>query len=140
MYQSQQLLTTHKIPQEFQTISPDANNMSIHDEPQMPITQLMKMPASALPGKVHDTYMSNNIDVLPTLKKRSPGERSVMKSMKSSKKSMFMRNASVSNLDRPSKKYVSAEEEEKMRKLIQSQYFRGLSAPDAYLKQKQLHR
>lgn len=114
-------------------MSPEANNSAVHDEPQMTISQLLKMPASALPGKVHDAYMRNSIEALPTMKKRMPASRSAMKPQ--TKSSAFLRNASLSNLDtRKSKKFVSAEEEEKLRKLIQSQYFRGLSAPDAYLK------
>ena len=132
-YQSQQLLTTQKIPKEYYTISPEANNTSVEEETSMTVSQLLKMPASALPGKVHDAYMRNSIETLPTMKNRMPAARSAMRpAMKSS---AFLRNASLSNLDgRKIKKHVSAEEEEKLRKLIQSQYFRGLSAPDAYLK------
>ena len=49
---------------------------------------------------------------------------------------MMTRNASLDQID-PShtkKATFTMKEEEKLRKLIQSQYFRGLQAPDAYLK------
>ena len=132
-YQSQQLLTTQKIPKEYHTISPEANNTSVEEETNMTISQLLKMPASAMPGKVHDAYMRNSIETLPSMKHRMPAARSAMRP--TVKSSAFLRNASLSSMDvRKIKKHVSAEEEDKLRKLIQSQYFRGLSAPDAYLK------